>query len=517
MGNTLANPLSSDKELKISRQLIAYNEELTRNNISNDKKYESLVEKYNELSKLYSLSSYQVPHVRFGRTELMMPIITCGGMRQQETWMNDSNKFSIENINKENHKNFELVIQRAMELGINHFETARGYGSSETQFGDLLKKYSRSSYILQSKCAPKANFNEFREILEKTFTELQLTNDNDYLDLFSFHGINRPEHLQWIIQENGCLDVVREYQAKGKIKYIGFSSHGTASTILQAIRTNIFDYVNLHYHFVGSYTATGTGSKGFGGNQECVEEAMKHDMGVFIISGADKGGNLYEPSKYLYRECLPYTPIAFNSLWLWSQPGVHTIVVGAARPSDFDEAVQAAMSYNDREAISTTIANKLYKRVEDLFGSDFLTNWYIGIPDAFSNVEGLPIAKLFWLWWLTKAWGLHGFAVKRYAGLESNLLKEWKDDISYEENSKLFNWVPGISFRPEREDQLRNVLQGHPKQEQIINAIKELHSWVEKGGIFKNPNQIPLNVTNEEIEDWKMAFDLQPWVPFCQR
>lgn len=32
------------------------------------------------------LSSFKCPKVRFGRTELMMPIITCGGMRMQQTW-----------------------------------------------------------------------------------------------------------------------------------------------------------------------------------------------------------------------------------------------------------------------------------------------------------------------------------------------------------------------------------------------------------------------------------------------
>ena len=58
----------------------------------------------------------------------------------------------------------------------------------------------------------------------------------------------RLEHLDWITREGGCLEVIREYQAQGKIKWVGFSSHGSTDVITKAIETGIFDYVNLHYH-----------------------------------------------------------------------------------------------------------------------------------------------------------------------------------------------------------------------------------------------------------------------------
>ena len=38
---------------------------------------------------------------------------------------------------------------------------------------------------------------------------------------------------------------------------------------------------------------------------------------------------------------------------------------------------------------------------------------YVGLPDAYSNPEGLPIANMFWLWWIIKAWGFYNFALKR--------------------------------------------------------------------------------------------------------
>ena len=64
---------------------------------------------------------------RFGRTGLPMPVLSCGGMRYQFKWEDVAPK----EIPPENQQNLEAAIHRAIELGINHIETARGYGTSD--------------------------------------------------------------------------------------------------------------------------------------------------------------------------------------------------------------------------------------------------------------------------------------------------------------------------------------------------------------------------------------------------
>jgi predicted aldo/keto reductase-like oxidoreductase len=59
--------------------------------------------------------------------------------------------------------------------------------------------------------------------------------------------------------------------------------------IVAAINTGKFDYVNLHYHYIGSYTASGSGPEK-NANAAALQAAKQHDMGVFIISPYDKGG-----------------------------------------------------------------------------------------------------------------------------------------------------------------------------------------------------------------------------------
>ena len=58
----------------------------------------------------------------------------------------------------------------------------------------------------------------------------------------------------------------------------------------------------VHYHFEGSYTASGDGDVNEG-NLDNIRLANEHDMGVFIISPYDKGGRLYAPS-HLSRELM---------------------------------------------------------------------------------------------------------------------------------------------------------------------------------------------------------------------
>src|SRR5438067_636238 len=89
---------------------------------------------------------------RFGRTELQMPVISCGGMRYQYKWQD----VQPGEIPADNQANLEATIHRAVELGINHIETARGYGTSEMQLGNVLPKLPREKIIVQTKVGPKA-------------------------------------------------------------------------------------------------------------------------------------------------------------------------------------------------------------------------------------------------------------------------------------------------------------------------------------------------------------------------
>src|SRR5512136_1970221 len=99
---------------------------------------------------------------RFGRTELAMPVLSCGGMRYQFKWEDADPK----EIPSDNQANLESIIHRALELGINHIETARGYGTSEMQLGRILPTLPREKIIVQTKVSPKPTASEFLSTFE---------------------------------------------------------------------------------------------------------------------------------------------------------------------------------------------------------------------------------------------------------------------------------------------------------------------------------------------------------------
>ena len=156
--------------------------------------------------------------------------------------------------------------------------------------------------------------------------------------------------------------------------------------------------------------------------------AAKHlDMGIFIISPVDKGGALYEPPRGLAALCSKHdvSPMAFADLWLWAQ-GAHTLTIGAARPADLDEHLHAASLFERREEISAPIYASWYAKVEAMFGTDFIEE----VVEALSQrmkMKGVPVAHIYWLWWMCKAWGMYHYALKRYSALEGNE-DNWQKD-----------------------------------------------------------------------------------------
>ena len=331
---------------------------------------------------------------RFGRTELSMPVISCGGMRYQFKWQD----VAPGEIPPDNQANLEGCIERALQLGINHIETARGYGTSEMQLGRILPKLPRDKIIVQTKVAPAASATTFLRTFETSMKYLKL----EYVDLLALHGINNRQLLTYALQPNGCAAAARKLQREGRVRFVGFSTHATTDLILEAVQSDLFDYVNLHWYFVNDL------------NWPAVEAARARDMGVFIISPNDKGGKLYEPPQKLVELCAPLSPIQFNDLYCLARPQVHTLSCGVARPGDFDEHI-AALRYYDR--IKETIAPiqaRLEAEMRRVLGADWCARWFEGLPQYVDIPGEVNVLEILRLWTFAKSLDLVGWGKMRY-------------------------------------------------------------------------------------------------------
>jgi len=378
---------------------------------------------------------------RFGRTGIAMPVLTAGGMRYQASWDPKAP------CSAENQANLEATVRHALALGINHIETARGYGTSETQLGQILPKLPRHELIVQTKVAPTRNPDDFERDFFDSLSRLKLT----YVDLLGIHGLNDRHCLELAIGDGGCLERALALQQRGFVRFVGFSTHAPLDVILDGINDGRFDYVNLHYYWAMQQ------------NLEAVRAAASRDMGILVISPNDKGGKLYEPPDKLRHLTEPFSPMVYNDLFCLAHTELTTLSIGASKPSDYDEHAQAvelfAQHRGDPRELVAPIEAKLKGELIRNFGAAWVDGWSTGLP-GWQDVPGqVNILEILRLYNLAKAFDMVAYGRMRYNLLENG-----------------GHWFPGKSAALIEDAAIEATLLGRsPFAKQIPALLREAH------------------------------------------
>jgi hypothetical protein len=123
------------------------------------------------------------------------------------------------------------MVDVAIKNGVNYFDTAYGYhgGDSERAMGEILKNYPRDSFYLASKF-PGYEVREswdakaqFEEQLEKCGV--------DYFDFYLIHNVYERNIEVYFDERWGIVEYLIEQKKNGRIKHLGFSTHGLKPTI----------------------------------------------------------------------------------------------------------------------------------------------------------------------------------------------------------------------------------------------------------------------------------------------
>ncbi len=123
------------------------------------------------------------------------------------------------------------MVAYALEKGINYFDTAWGYhnGRSETVLGEILKEYPRDSFYLATKFPgyDLGNMDKVEEIFEQQLKKCQV----DYFDFYMFHNVCEINIDSYLDPRFGIFDYLMEQKRNGRIRHLGFSTHGTLDTM----------------------------------------------------------------------------------------------------------------------------------------------------------------------------------------------------------------------------------------------------------------------------------------------
>jgi uncharacterized protein len=335
---------------------------------------------------------------RFGKTDINMPVLSFGCMRSMYDW----NDKPLDSIPQASTDKLGEIVETALRFGINHFETAQGYGSSERQLGAVLPRFKREDYILQTKVVPTRDPGEMVKKVNDSLDRLGV----DYVDLLGLHGINDYRSLWDCCRKGGCLHAARKLQVEGKVRHVGFSGHGPLDVIQEAVNHEEdggFDYINVHWYYI------------YDVNKPAIEQAADRDMGVYIISPTDKGGMLHTPPPSLTDLCKPFSPILFNDVYCLNQPGVSSISIGASRISDFDEHLKALEYLEPNSALPfISILEKLEDKMQKTTGYKRPEHLWHQLPDREITPGNINLRFIHWLYNIARGWDLTTFARARY-------------------------------------------------------------------------------------------------------
>ncbi len=326
---------------------------------------------------------------RFGSTGRMLSVITLGGMRYLHGW--DAPR---DQIPRDMREQCARMVTLALDAGINHIETAHGYGKSEVGYGLVLNddlKIPRNRYHLMTKGAPQTA-SEARRLVEEQLQALK----TDRIDLYGWHGINNAEICRVALAQGGPVEELHKMAREGLIGDVGFSTHAPVEVICEAISSGLFSFVNLHYYYFLQRNAA------------AVALAAARDLGVFIISPNDKGGQLFNPSPALRQLTAPLTPIQWNARWCLRTPHVHTLSFGLTEPSHVSEMLGVCPATTPLSARDLAITARMDARTAlDPIGS--YEGWeLLGDPSGINIPEVLRYRRM-WQCWDQEAFGKYRY------------------------------------------------------------------------------------------------------------
>jgi predicted aldo/keto reductase-like oxidoreductase len=160
---------------------------------------------------------------RLGKTGIDVTILGLGGEGILRTYGHKKEAYGL--------------INRAIDLGINYFESARAYSGSETYYGMALKE-RRKEVFLASKSHARDKHGALVH-LEETLKNIK----TDYLDLWQVHDVRTDEDIKEIFGPRGAFDAFIEAKDKGLVRFIGVTGHHEPLIIRQCIENYDFDTV----------------------------------------------------------------------------------------------------------------------------------------------------------------------------------------------------------------------------------------------------------------------------------
>jgi aryl-alcohol dehydrogenase-like predicted oxidoreductase len=138
------------------------------------------------------------------------------------------------------------VLATLLRHGVNHIDTAAGYGDSELRIGPWMAEH-RAEFFLATKTGERTG-DAARAELERSLHRLQV----DHVDLIQLHNLVEPDEWDIAHGPGGAVEALARARDEGLVRHIGVTGHGVriARMHLRSLERFPFDSVLLPYSFV---------------------------------------------------------------------------------------------------------------------------------------------------------------------------------------------------------------------------------------------------------------------------
>lgn len=331
----------------------------------------------------------------FGNTGMVVSALGFGCMR-----------FPMENGHVKEKYSIKMLC-RAYELGVNYFDTAEGYCSSESQIilGKAVKEMDRDKIYVSTKNGYKGDSaSEWRRRLETSLSRL----DVDYIDVYHSHNLHWGNFQSGFGVKGGPIDEVQKAKDEGLIRHIAFSSHDSPENIIKLINTDVFESMTVQYNILNR------------ANEEAIAIAHKNGMGVSIM-GPVAGGRLAQTNEDIQklRAGIAKSSPEIALRFVFSNQGVSTALSGMDAIQQVEENVATASRtepLSPEEKIQVLESLEENKKLADLYCT--------GCGYCMPCPNGVDIPTNFLYMNYYRVYGLKDYARQQYATLKEISLED---------------------------------------------------------------------------------------------
>jgi hypothetical protein len=213
------------------------------------------------------------------------------------------------------------VIERASDIGINYFDTARGYqqGNNERMVGAALKK-KRKDLVLSSKSHAPTKEGALSH-LDTSLREL----GTDYLDIWYLHSKDKTSDVP-----DELFEAQQIAKKQGKIRFAGLSTHNSKDLIPFLVEKNALDVVLVTYNFAMDKSM-----------DALIEQASNAGMGVVGMKVMAGGFREVKPEDALYPKFKREGTMLAALKWVLKNPKVDTTIPNMTDMDQLEEDVRA--------------------------------------------------------------------------------------------------------------------------------------------------------------------------------